>query len=108
MGFLGKRNISGGVVLGSFGANYKTLTDPTAKPDNKNGNARPAIYISDTQFTLTRNYENRSGGTTQQDVSLQLSTGRYTETFSWEEHGHKDYVEKTGRCDIYSKGKPRK
>lgn len=103
---LGKRDINGNVVLVYSIPTYRTIQDQAAKPDSTTN--EPEIYISDTQFGLNRSFDNRSGDTTQQDVSIQLSTGRYKETFSWKGASHREYIEKTGRCDMYSKGKSRK
>lgn len=66
-----------------------------------------SFFIDNTGFKFFRNFTNKNEGTTDYSLEIRLSTGRYTETYSWSKAKDLDAGEdtNTGRCEVYSEGK---
>ncbi len=60
-----------------------------------------SIRINNDQATLTESYNNNAGSKTTHQVILQLSTGRFTERYTWPKSSGTDETEESnGRCLI--------
>ena len=66
-----------------------------------------SLFIDQTSFKLYRNFKNKKEGTTDYALEIRLSTGRYSETYSWDKSKDADEGETkhSGRCEVYSDGK---
>lgn len=66
-----------------------------------------SFFIDNAAFKLFRNFDNKNGGKTDYKLEVRLSTGRYSETFSWNKSKDLDAGEDTdtGRCELYNNGK---
>ena len=66
-----------------------------------------SFFIDNTAFRFFHTYTNKNGGKTDYELEIRLSTGRYSETYSWSKAKDMDSGEEThaGRCEVYSEGK---